>query len=88
MKTNCKRSCAKKSIAILTAGVTLSLLLGGCGGSGGYNAGSTPSSNGGMDAFIAEVSRILGMTSDTAEPNAIDPINVTTPEDTAPAPVS
>jgi hypothetical protein len=74
--------------------VMLSALLAGCGGTGSSasadaSMSSTPTSSaGGMDAFLAEVSRILGMTSDTAEPGATDQVNATTPEDKEPAPVS
>jgi hypothetical protein len=83
-----------KSITMLAAGAMLSATLAGCGGSSGNAAAdasmsATPSSGGGgMDAFLAEVSRILGTTSDTAEPGSTDQINATTPDDKEPAPVS
>jgi hypothetical protein len=40
-----------------------------------------------MDAFVTEVSRILGMTNDTSEPAPTDKVNTTAPDNTAPAPL-
>jgi hypothetical protein len=41
-----------------------------------------------VDSFLAEVKRIVGLTSDSAEPSSTDAITVTTPEDKEPEPVS
>lgn len=100
MKTICRRRLAQGLIAT-AASLALGILLVGCGGSGDATAtnsamnsaaDTTPSptsaSNGGMDAFLAEVNRILGMSNDTGDPTATDHVNVTAPEDKEPAPVS
>lgn len=72
--------------------LALAMLLGGCGGHHhDDNNGNAPPTQQNpppaVDAFIAFVQNIVGSTSDTAEPAAIDSAQVTAPETTEPAPV-
>lgn len=72
--------------------LALALLLAGCGGhhhhddnSNGPPTQQTPPPA--VDAFIAYVQTIVAAVSETAEPAAVDTVQVTTPETTEPAPV-
>jgi predicted small lipoprotein YifL len=83
----------KRHFPTLAAALALGAMLAGCGGSGGpsmaeASATAAQSANGGMDAFLTEVRRILGMTSDTSAPVSIDHVNVTAPDNAGPAPLS
>jgi hypothetical protein len=55
---------------------------GGSGGSGDQQGGSAP------DAFINRVIAVINNTSETAEPENIDSVTATKPEDAEPVPVS
>jgi predicted small lipoprotein YifL len=81
----------KKLLSILAVSASI-LALSACGGGGGsYDSGTTPppsSSTPGADGFFNEVMRILGMTSESSEPEAVESVTVTSPEDAEPAPVS
>lgn len=70
----------------------LALLLAACGGSGsdsssdsGTGTGTPPVAM--TDAFFAMVSAIVGTSSDTTEPVAVEGTTATTPENTEPAAV-
>lgn len=72
----------------------LALALSGCsGGGGGDSDGASAGNNSGgqsvnSDSFLSRVNAIIGNNSDTAEPESIESIEVTTPENREPASIS
>ncbi len=70
------------------AALLLTLALGACGGSSNDdNNGGQGSNAGASDAFFARVLALIGTTSETAPPEPIDSIAVTTPDTIEPAPL-
>jgi len=70
----------------------LALSLAACGGSGSDNGSSSSSGSGAppvamADAFFAMVSAIVGTSSESTEPVAVDGTAATTPENSEPAAV-
>jgi hypothetical protein len=80
-----------KKLSLIPA-VAVALALGACGGSGGGGQTSTtpPTTDPGtpslpvVDAFFAAVQALIGDSSETAEPVAVDTVAVTMPEDGEP----
>lgn len=77
--------------------MALMLVFAGCGGGNGQTSGTrstgvTAASNvapaAESDAFIGSVRAVMADSSETAEPQAIESVVVTTPDDTEAAPVS
>ncbi|MFT5645329.1 MAG: hypothetical protein ACI83P_002899 [Janthinobacterium sp.] len=64
----------KKLCMIMATAAALSA----CGGGSGFIGQAGP------DAFVAEVLKVIGTTSETGEPIAIEALVATTPEDTEP----
>lgn len=71
------------------AALLLTLALSACGGgdTGVDNNGGQTANAGASDAFFQRVLALIGTSSDTAPPDAIDSIAVTTPETIEPAPL-
>ncbi len=78
----------KKISLILTVSTALALALGACGG--GQTSMTPPTTDPGapglpvVDAFFAAVQALIGDSSETAEPVAVDTVAVTMPEDGEP----
>lgn len=81
--------------AVATA--TVMMMLTGCGGSdsaigsgavaGPSTATNTEQSTAG-DTFLAKVRMLIASSSDTSQPDAIESVTITTPENTSPEPLS
>lgn len=76
----------------LIAALAMATVLAACGGSGQADM-TPPTTDPGipappvLDAFFAAVQALVGDSSDTAEPAAVDTVAVTTPEDGEPRPL-
>lgn len=83
----------KRFLMQAAAAAALTLTLAGCGG-GGDGGGSSGSAGAGADqgpaadSFLSRVAALIGASSDTAEAQDIGSVQVTTPENTEPIPVS
>lgn len=85
----------KKTTWGLSSALTLLLLIAGCGGD--HDNGPPPDLSGAdntaepvaaKDSFIDAVTVVVAATSETTEPGSIDSITATSPNNTAPIPVS
>lgn len=83
----------KSSYLVWPAVLMLSLILAGCGGGGGGSGNTSARNNTGgqsidSDSFLSRVNAIIGNNSETAEPESIESVTETTPENTEPVPIS
>lgn len=83
----------KRSLLNAVPALGLALMLAACGGGGDEpqaftGGGDQQSETGTPGGFVTQVMAIINSTSDTAEPDDIESINATMPEDAEPAPVS
>ncbi|GAC1323740.1 MAG: hypothetical protein NVSMB28_17280 [Collimonas sp.] len=87
----------RKSMLGLCLALILPMLIAGCGGGGGSDIGTRPDLSGAnnaaepvaaQDAFVDAVNGIIATTSDVTEPVSIDSIMTTSPDNTAPVPLS
>ncbi|MEO6353596.1 MAG: hypothetical protein ABI575_09825 [Oxalobacteraceae bacterium] len=83
----------RKYMLGLGSALILSMLVAGCGGDdhvpfdrSGKNNSAEPVAA--QDAFVDAVQAVVATTSDTAEPVSIDAITATSPNNTAPVPIS
>lgn len=82
------------SYLVWPGALLLALVLAGCGSGGGGDSNGTSArpNTGGQsiesDSFLSRVNAIIGNNSETAEPESIESIEVTTPENGEPASIS
>ncbi|MTW10238.1 hypothetical protein GM658_06440 [Pseudoduganella eburnea] len=86
-----KRS--KTAFAAALSSASLAALLAGCGGGGGGDASAVPAqepapaTSASADVFTAAMVAIVGSTSDTTEPDDVERVAPTRPDDREPVPV-
>ncbi len=72
------------------ASLALAMALAGCGGGSSYGSSTTPPPPvtppvSMVDAFFSVVASLIGGSAETTEPQAIDNVTVTAPDNTEPA---
>jgi hypothetical protein len=79
-----------RQISAALASLALAMALAGCGGSSSYGSSAStpppvtpPVSM--VDAFFSVVASLIGGSAETTEPQAIDNVTVTAPDNTEPA---